>query len=108
MKVEPMPTVVGSVTRWEWILVLPTKVPLVEPRSVMSTPSSFHSMRAWWTILRNGAVDEHQHPVRPDRHPGADDGVEPHVEPFGRLVLPSGDGDVSVNVVGHGARANVL
>ena len=40
----------------------------------------------------------------------ADDGVEPHVEPLGRVVLPAleGDRDAPVDVAGHRARADVL
>ena len=38
----------------------------------------------------------------------ADDGVEPHVEAFRGLILPTGNRDSPVDVAGHGARADVL
>ena len=38
----------------------------------------------------------------------ADDGVEPHVQALGGLVLPAGDRDTPVNVARHGAGTDVL
>ena len=39
---------------------------------------------------------------------GTDDGVEPHVQTLGGLILPAGDRNAPVDVARHGARADVF